>query len=227
MNKEELDRLLAAGEITQEEYDAKLAALETEKGEQKTSTQDEMKAFLESDAFKEIIGKQVQSAEDRVRTQYSKKTEELERTIAALKTAQMSEEERKNHELAERERVIAEKEAELKRVTLENHATKVIADDKRKLPSDAMQFILAEDETEIENRADALEKIIERETQKRLEAEFAKHGYKPGGAQKHQSGVKNPFAKETFNLTEQGKLFKENPELARQLAAQAGVSLKF
>ncbi len=35
----------------------------------------------------------------------------------------------------------------------------------------------------------------------------------------------NPFAKETFNLTEQGKLFKENPEQARALAAVAGVTI--
>ncbi|WP_121640612.1 phage scaffolding protein [Virgibacillus sp. Bac330] len=33
---------------------------------------------------------------------------------------------------------------------------------------------------------------------------------------------KNPFSKEHFNLTEQGKLFRENPELYKQLKAQAG-----
>lgn len=35
----------------------------------------------------------------------------------------------------------------------------------------------------------------------------------------------NPFAKETWNMTEQGKMFRENPEQARQLAAAAGVKL--
>lgn len=35
----------------------------------------------------------------------------------------------------------------------------------------------------------------------------------------------NPFAKETFNLTEQGKLFKENPAQAKELAAAAGISI--
>ena len=37
--------------------------------------------------------------------------------------------------------------------------------------------------------------------------------------------VNNPFAKETCNLTEQGRLFKQNPEQARQMAAAAGVKL--
>lgn len=34
-------------------------------------------------------------------------------------------------------------------------------------------------------------------------------------------GTKNPWSKEHFNLTEQGKLLRENPELARQLIASA------
>lgn len=36
---------------------------------------------------------------------------------------------------------------------------------------------------------------------------------------------KNPFDKDSFNLTEQGKLFRENPEQARALAAAAGVEI--
>ncbi len=35
----------------------------------------------------------------------------------------------------------------------------------------------------------------------------------------------NPWKKETFNLTDQGKIFKENPEQARQLMSQAGVNI--
>ena len=35
----------------------------------------------------------------------------------------------------------------------------------------------------------------------------------------------NPFAKETFNLTKQGELFKENPAQAKELAAQVGINI--
>lgn len=35
----------------------------------------------------------------------------------------------------------------------------------------------------------------------------------------------NPFKKETFSLTEQGKLFKENPALAKSLAQEAGINI--
>ena len=48
-------------------------------------------------------------------------------------------------------------------------------------------------------------------------------GYNPaaGGT---PAGV-NPFAKESWNMTEQGKLLRENPEQARQLASAAGFKL--
>ena len=40
------------------------------------------------------------------------------------------------------------------------------------------------------------------------------------------SGINaNPFAKETFNLTKQGQLLRENPEAARQMAADAGITI--
>lgn len=48
-------------------------------------------------------------------------------------------------------------------------------------------------------------------------------GYNPAGG--GNPPAKNPFAKDTWNMTEQGKLFRENPAQARQLAAAAGVKL--
>ena len=47
-------------------------------------------------------------------------------------------------------------------------------------------------------------------------------GYNPAGG---GSPAKNPFARESYNLTEQGRLFRENPEQARALAAAAGVTI--
>ncbi|WP_313132633.1 phage scaffolding protein [Anaerocolumna sp.] len=47
--------------------------------------------------------------------------------------------------------------------------------------------------------------------------------YNPAGGGNYTG--KNPFAKETFNLTEQGKLLRDNPVQAKELAAAAGYKL--
>lgn len=42
-------------------------------------------------------------------------------------------------------------------------------------------------------------------------------GSKGGGPKGGKEATKNPWAKETFNLTEQGRILREDPELARSL----------
>ncbi len=42
---------------------------------------------------------------------------------------------------------------------------------------------------------------------------------------KGEETIVNPWAKETFNLTKQGEIFKENQSQARELAAQAGIEI--
>lgn len=48
--------------------------------------------------------------------------------------------------------------------------------------------------------------------------------YSPNGGG-NGTPAANPFKKESFNLTEQGKMFRENPEQARAMAAEAGVTI--
>jgi hypothetical protein len=47
-------------------------------------------------------------------------------------------------------------------------------------------------------------------------------GYNPSGANAYRQA--NPFAKNSLNLTEQGRLMKDNPQLAEQLRAAAASS---
>lgn len=49
--------------------------------------------------------------------------------------------------------------------------------------------------------------------------------YNPAGGS--GGNVKNPFAKDSYNLTEQGKMLRDNPAQAKELAAAAGVSINF
>lgn len=46
-----------------------------------------------------------------------------------------------------------------------------------------------------------------------------------GGGKGGQGDAVNPFAKESFNMTEQGRLYKEDPAKAAALAKEAGASI--
>lgn len=48
------------------------------------------------------------------------------------------------------------------------------------------------------------------------------------GAGSYASGTgpaKNPFSKDSWNMTEQGRMYKENPEMAKSLAVEAGIEI--
>lgn len=79
-----------------------------------------------------------------------------------------------------------------------------------------------------ENRPVGLEEAVkpyrEDETFAHLfKQEQKKTPYRPQGGEEEHS--ENPFAKETFNMTKQGELFRSNPEQARAMAAAAGVKI--
>ncbi|WP_200415946.1 phage scaffolding protein [Virgibacillus salexigens] len=102
---------------------------------------------------------------------------------------------------------------------------KALTDARAKNPK-AVKALLNEDDLklqdgEIKGLSDQLEKLQESD-----DYLFQSEGLK--GRQPHipngkQEPSKNPFTKEHLNLTEQAKLMKEDPELAKQLKAQAGV----
>lgn len=116
-------------------------------------------------------------------------------------------------------------EAELKELRLSNAikvslAGKVYDEEMAAACFDKSKLILAEDGkvTGLEEQLKALQ-----ESKGFLfKAETKPAHYEPSGG---STTVKNPFAKDSFNLTEQGKLLKENPAQARELAAAAGVTI--
>ena len=56
-----------------------------------------------------------------------------------------------------------------------------------------------------------------------FKTEDKKPPYNPAGG--GGGGAKNPFAKETYNMTEQAQMFRNNPEQARAMAAAVGITI--
>ena len=88
----------------------------------------------------------------------------------------------------------------------------------KKLPLELLDLLIGVDETITTANLTALEKVFKAHVEV-LVAERLKGGYVPPmGAP--APGTKNPFKPGVdFNLTEQGKMYKENPELAKTLMA--------
>lgn len=89
------------------------------------------------------------------------------------------------------------------------------------LPVDLVAYFVGQDEESTTNNLTALENIWQQNLEKAVEAKFKESGRLPNPGNTGGSGQINPWKKETFNLTEQGRLLRDNPELARQLMAQA------
>ena len=71
--------------------------------------------------------------------------------------------------------------------------------------------------------SDVVKPYKEDSTMVHLFKQDTKPPYHPKGGE--GGGASNPFAKETFDMTKQSEMFRENPEQARALAAAAGVEL--
>lgn len=89
------------------------------------------------------------------------------------------------------------------------------------LPVEIVSYFVGQDEDSTVNNLTALETIWQQNLEKAVEAKFKESGRTPNSGGGGGSDQINPWKKETFNLTEQGRLLRENPELAKQMMAQA------
>ena len=142
--------------------------------------------------------------------------EEIERERReAEELAKLSERERQKRELEkEREKLEAEKRA-FYRERMKLQAEQELLN--RGLPTVLAPYVLGETAEETLNAITELEEkwreALETEVNKRLATDVPKVGT--------GNFVKNPFSKEHWNLTEQGRLYRENPQLYEQLKKQA------
>ncbi|WP_346905968.1 DUF4355 domain-containing protein [Clostridium sp.] len=143
-----------------------------------------------------------------------KKAEEEKAEVERL--AKMSEAERQNAIYEKKVAELNQKEESIRQKSLEVDMITELA--KRELNSDCIRFLKNENEETYIEGIDSLEKLINAEAERRVQKRFTM-GHVPPASSK--TTVKNPWSREHLNLTEQAKIFKENPTLANQLKASA------
>lgn len=180
-------------------------------------TLDNFKSKLEADPnFKSFM--------DSEKDKHSKKafetwkTNHLQELVLEEYKKQHPEADPKDTELANMKAEIEQMKKEKLKETLTTKALKLATE--KKLPIDLIDFVIGSDEETTKQNLDTLVAIFSKHDET-LKAQILKDNtYIPptgGGADTTQ----NPWSKEHYNLTMQGKLLRENPELAKKYMAEA------
>jgi len=180
-------------------------------------TLDAFKTKLESDSvFKSYF--------DSEKDKHSKKafdtwkTNHLQELINEEYKKQHPEADPKDTELANMKAEIEQMKKEKLREALANKALKFATE--KKLPVDLIDFVIGADEETTKQNLNNLAVIFSKYDEA-LKAQILKDNTyippKGGGTETTQ----NPWSKEHYNLTMQGKILRENPELAKKYMAEA------
>ena len=228
MTKEQLDALLSSGAITQSAYDELIKSIvEPEpKPEPEPTPEPTPEPAIDFDQLDRIV----QARVDKALAAERKEKAQLKQQLEKERKANMTEAELKQIEIDEREKTIADRERAMQDRENRLYAIKAIKeaglDDGSDISLSLVDFVMGADETDIDTKVKAFKELYTKAVEKAVKAEvdkrFKESGYTPKKGDNLNNGV-NPFKAETFNLTEQIRILNENPELAAQLRAAAGV----
>lgn len=139
----------------------------------------------------------------------------------AEKLAKMNAEQKREYELEKAQKENEELKAKLNRYELGQEASKILAGLGIVANEEILAFVVREDAEKTNEAVKAFTSLVDRISDDKMREKLK--GTPPKRNSSNQDGIKNPFSKEHFNLTEQGRLYKEDPELYKQLKAQAGL----
>lgn len=179
---------------------------ETEKD--KTYTKAELEELLQKEG-----DKRVSEAYKKFEEKFKKELEEQQKEAKRL--ADLSAEEREKELARKNAERVEELEREIKRRDLEIDTVAEL--ERNKLPASFKSFLIGEDAESTNSNIKAFKEVFDEELAKVKKEALAGTTPKSGGS----ATAINPFKKETFNLTEQGRLYRENPTLAEQLKREA------
>lgn len=126
-----------------------------------------------------------------------------------IEAAQMTEQEKAQAKIAELEAKNAETEAKVRAMEITKLRSKLLSE--AGLPADLADRVRGETEEEIKADLESLKAIVKPKN------------VGGGGVPQASKDQKNPWKRETFNLTEQARILRENPTLAASLKVEAGV----
>ena len=226
MSIDELKALLEAGTITKEQFTAMAKAIDPNyKEEDPEPGQDPEPGKDPEPGQDPDLEKIIQRAVDRATNKLGNENKKLRQQLETLKKNKLTEEEAAELERQEREADLEERERALQEEKNRWYALGKIKeaglDDGGNNALELVDFVLGGTEEDIDNRVKSFGALVKKLVKAEVDKTFKQHGRDP--QQGAGSGDKNPWAKETLNITQQMLIENTNPELAKQLKAAAGV----
>jgi len=174
-----------------------------------TSAAPENKALPQEELEKLIAAE----ADRRVSLAQSRWKKDSEKQVSeATKLAKMSEEQKYEFQIKQREDAIAAKERELAVSANKVECLKIMAE--KKLPAELVDYVVSEDAEEMSNRIKLLERVINRAVADEVKSRLGNNVPKTGSMS--ASITLEQFRK--MSLAEQAKLAATNPELYKEFA---------
>lgn len=174
-----------------------------------TSAAPENKALPQEELEKLIAAE----ADRRVSLAQSRWKKDSEKQVSeATKLAKMSEEQKYEFQIKQREDAIAAKERELAISANKVECLKIMAE--KKLPAELVDYVVSEDAEEMSNRIKLLERVINRAVADEVKSRLGNNVPKTGSMS--ASMTLEQFRK--MSLAEQAKLAATNPELYKEFA---------
>ena len=223
MTLEELRKLLEAEAITQQQFDDMVKAMGlVEEPAPEPEPTPEPESTID-DKFNKLF----QSKFDRAMANERKEKAELKKQLEKLQKKMLTEEEAKELEFAEQRKELEEQRRELALEKNKMYAVKAMKKANIHDTEDTMSIIervvlSCEDETDIDETIALLKSWHDAAVKAEVDKRFREGGYTPKSSGSLNGGV-NPYAKEQFNLTKQMEIELNNPDLAKQLQAAAGI----
>jgi hypothetical protein len=182
-------------------------------------TAEGVKTFLDTTDGKKLIQPTIDSAVSKGIDTW--KANNLDAAVEKLYNEKHPPEDERDKKLRELEQRLERNEAEKKQETLKAAAIKQAVE--KGLPVDFIDRFIGEDDATTTANIEAFAGVFKAAVDAGVEARF-KAGPKP----KTDDGKPgptddNPWKKETWNLTKQGRIIREDPEKAKALKAAAGI----
>lgn len=225
MKISKLKALLESGAITQEEYDsmAEAAEKEGEPADPQKGGPPEEASPADAGEPDGKLERMVQAAVDRATNKLGNENKVLREKLEKERKKNLTAEEVKQLELQEKEQELAQKEKEIRDEKNRMYALKSIKkaglDDGSEDTLDFVDFVMADEESDIDDRVKSLKSLIDARVHREVDRIFKENGRIPG---KGGTAAKdNPWSKGSWNLTKQMELEINNPELAKTMKASS------